>query len=100
MSQLMTTGDVCTRMGTIITVERLIEMGFQPVDRVKRAMFWAPADFPAMCEAYGNWIKSRRDVPMPSEAEKAEAKADKKAAAAKKAAPATANKSFDDDEDL
>lgn len=101
MSQLMNTGDVAKRMGIIITGERLEELGFQPVERVKRAMYWAPADFPAMCEAMGNWIKARRDVPMPTDSEKAADKAAKKEAAAKKILPPATQRgnSFDDDDE-
>jgi hypothetical protein len=106
MSQLMNTGDVGKRMGIVgITGDLLESLGFQPVERVKRAMYWAPADYPAMCEAVGNWIKTRRDVPMPTQAEKDADKAAKKAAAAKKILPPAPppatqrGNSFDDDDE-
>jgi hypothetical protein len=64
MPQLMNTGDVTRRMGVTVTSERLLELGFKPVEKDKRAYLWDQADYPEMCEKFGAWIIAQKDVPM------------------------------------
>lgn len=69
-TETMNTGDVCRRIGLIVTAEMLLELGFEPVAVEKRSKLWAQSDYPAMCNAVGNWIKSRAGVPMQPKPEK------------------------------
>jgi hypothetical protein len=60
----MNTGDVTRRIGLVITTNQLLALGFKAVGQDKRATLFAQSDYPAMCEAIGEWVKGRADVPM------------------------------------
>lgn len=60
----MNTGDVSRRVGLTITAERLLELGFTPAGRDKRAVLWNQSDYPVMCKELGKWIAGRANVPM------------------------------------
>lgn len=60
----MNTGDVCRRIGITITSELLLALGFKPEGRDKRAVLWDDDDYPAMCDAIGKHIISKKAVPM------------------------------------
>lgn len=95
-TETMNTGDVCRRIGLIVTAELLLELGFEPVAVDKRSKLWAQSDYTAMCNAVGNWIKSRAGVPMQPKPEKKD-----KAPAASAGKPMTVNKPpVADDEEL
>lgn len=85
----MNMGDINRRLGlgsSAVNAQMLIDMGFEPAGRDKRAVLFNESDYPAMCNAIGNYIKGRAGVPMQPKPEKAPAKG--------KAPPA------DDDEEL
>lgn len=97
MSNTINTGDVSRWMGIPVTAERLIDLGFKPAGKDKRAVLWDVKDFPKMCVLLGDWIKQRQHEPMP---DKPDAPPKKEKAAAAPAAPAaTKAKSFDDEDD-
>lgn len=93
MSETMNTGDVSRRLGIPVTAELLTELGFKPVGRDKRAVLWAPEDYPKMCDAVGKYIAGRKNVPMQPKPDRPTKV--KKPAAGKPPAP-----SDDDDEEL
>ena len=64
-TETMQTGDIQRRIGILgVTEQLLIDLGFKSVDKNKRAVLWDQADYPAMCEAVGNYIKARATMPM------------------------------------
>lgn len=64
MPKPMNTGDVSRRIGIPVTATFLKELGFEPVGKEKRAEFWNPDEYPAMCEAVAAWVSKRASVPM------------------------------------
>lgn len=99
MNNTINTGDVSRWMGIPVTAERLIDLGFKPAAKDKRAMLWDVKDFPQMCLALGDWITSRANEPMP---DKPDAPPKKEKPAAAPAAPAGKAKDpdFDDEEEV
>lgn len=91
----MNTGDVCRRIGLVVTTELLLELGFEPVGKDKRATLWDQADYRPMCVAIGKHIADKQTVPMqPKPAGKPKASAP----AAAKSKPT--KPPVDDDDDL
>lgn len=78
MTQTMNTGDVQRRLGVPITAATLLQLGFKPVGKDKRASLWDQADYPAMCKAYGAHIAGRANVPMQDKPEAKPKKSDAK----------------------
>lgn len=96
MSETMNTGDVSRRLGIPVTAELLTELGFEPVGRDKRAVLWAPEDYPKMCDAVGKYIAGRKNVPMQPKPERQAKPTKSKTPVAGKPLPP----SDDDDEEL
>jgi hypothetical protein len=88
----MNMGDINRRLGlgsSAVNAEMLINLGFEPAGKDKRAVLFEQSDYPAICKALAKHIEGRASVPMQPKPEKAD-----KAPAKGKAPPA------DDDEEL
>lgn len=89
----MNVGDINRRLGlnsSAVTAQLLSDLGFEPAGRDKRATLYNESDYPAICNAVGNYVKSRAGVPMQPRPEKPS----KPAKGSDKTPPA------DDDEEL
>lgn len=80
----MNVGDINRRLGlnsSAVTAQLLSDLGFEPAGRDKRATLYNESDYPAICNAVGNYVKGRANVPMqprPEKPEKAAKGSDKK----------------------
>lgn len=62
MSDTMKIGDITASVGVTVTSELLTTIGFTPEPIPGRAKIYKSSDYPAICEALGEWIKNRKDV--------------------------------------
>lgn len=56
---LLSTGEVCTRLGFNVTAAFLMELGFQPEPRPGSGKFWKASEYPAICQALIDHISGR-----------------------------------------
>lgn len=61
---VMNTGDICRRLGYIVTVELLLSLGFEPARKDKRASIWKQDDYQVMCQELARYTNGRSNVPM------------------------------------
>lgn len=83
--QQIKTGDITARLGMTVTSDLIINLGFPPDARDKRATLWDEAKWPAICDAIaGHVVKQKKATTL----------------AVRKGAPAPAASVVDDDDDL
>ena len=58
------TGDLSETIGIQVSEELLKKAGFEAFHKDKRARFYKVSDYPAICEAIGRLIASRKDADL------------------------------------
>lgn len=58
-TDVMSTGEVCARLGFNVTAAFLLELGFTPEPRPGSGKFWKASDFPAIVHALINHLRTR-----------------------------------------
>lgn len=56
---LLSTGEVCARLGFNVTAAFLMELGFKPEPRPGSGKFWKASEYPAICQALMDHISGR-----------------------------------------